>query len=345
MPRSAPSSLVRLATADPALRAALARGVEAPADPDAARLAAFLAEAFGAGTRAVVHYGSHVTAGPSRPGSARDFFVVVDDYEAAYASLVSRVETGIGPRRAARLARLLPPNVVAVSHPEGLEAKVAVLSDADFRRACGPCAPDHFTRGRLFQQVLLVWARDEAARAGALDTLVAARAVTWLWGRPYLPARFGAAEYCRSLLETSFGAEIRPEKADRTAELLDQQGAVLLPVYDALLGWLAARGELAREGELFRDPAPPGPAARARSRAWFARSKARATLRWGKYVALYDDWLDYIVRKVERRSGVRVELTARERRWPLIFLWPRAIRFLRDRPQRRNEPPRDGSSR
>jgi hypothetical protein len=52
------------------------------------------------------------------------------------------------------------------------------------------------------------------------------------------------------------------------------------------------------------------------------------------YVALYDDWLDYVVHKVARRSGVAIELSPRERRWPLIFLWPKAIRFLRSRPQR-----------
>jgi hypothetical protein len=61
----------------------------------------------------------------------------------------------------------------------------------------------------------------------------------------------------------------------------------------------------------------------------------RATLRWLKFVALYDDWLGYIIAKIERRSGVVVELTTRERRWPLIFLWPRVIRYVRSRPQRR----------
>jgi hypothetical protein len=68
---------------------------------------------------------------------------------------------------------------------------------------------------------------------------------------------------------------------------------------------------------------------------YFHRSKRRATLRWLKYIALYDDWLEYILQKVARRSGQTVELTPRERRWPLIFLWPKAIRFLRTRPQRR----------
>jgi hypothetical protein len=43
----------------------------------------------------------------------------------------------------------------------------------------------------------------------------------------------------------------------------------------------------------------------------------------------FDDWLDYIVRKVERRSGVRIELTKAERRLPVIFLWPKTVRVIR----------------
>jgi hypothetical protein len=74
-----------------------------------------------------------------------------------------------------------------------------------------------------------------------------------------------------------------------------------------------------------------------RVRRYFRRSKRRSTLRWAKHVVLYEDWLTYLVRKIERRSGMRVELTAWEQRWPLIFIWPRAIRFLLTRPQRGGE--------
>jgi len=69
---------------------------------------------------------------------------------------------------------------------------------------------------------------------------------------------------------------------------------------------------------------------------YFRRSEVRATSRWFKYIALYDDWLEYILQKIARRSGISVELTERERRWPLIFLWPKAIHYLRSRPQRRS---------
>jgi hypothetical protein len=52
-------------------------------------------------------------------------------------------------------------------------------------------------------------------------------------------------------------------------------------------------------------------------------------MRWFKYMLTFDDWLDYIVRKIERRSGVRIELSKSERRFPIIFLWPKALRVIR----------------
>ena len=60
-------------------------------------------------------------------------------------------------------------------------------------------------------------------------------------------------------------------------------------------------------------------------------------MRWFKYMLTFDDWLDYIVRKIERRSGQRVELTRAERRFPIIFLWPKAFRLIRALRRAENE--------
>jgi hypothetical protein len=54
-------------------------------------------------------------------------------------------------------------------------------------------------------------------------------------------------------------------------------------------------------------------------------------LRWGKSILLYDRWLDYLREKAERRTGTPLELSPRERRWPLIFLWPKAVRLMTSR--------------
>ena len=69
-------------------------------------------------------------------------------------------------------------------------------------------------------------------------------------------------------------------------------------------------------------------------RRYFRRSKARATARWLKHTVTFVNWLPYIVRKVERHSGRRIELTALERAVPVIFLWPRVVHVLLTRPRK-----------
>jgi hypothetical protein len=330
---------------DPTLRAALARGLDEPPGPEAAALAEHLAPAFGTATAALIHYGSHAQDSGAGPGSAWDFFVVVDDYDDAYRALATSRPPSFSAARAAFLNRVLPPNVLSVPAPAGTAARLAkccVLSLRDLERACSASPADHFVRARLFQQVQLVWARDAASRERVTAAVVSARASTPDWGRPFLPARFDAAAYARTLLEVSYAAEIRPEDERRVDALMTSQGATIVPMYEALLARLAADGRLVRVAGGYRDPRPPGPLARTAARTWFAWSKTRATLRWAKYVALYDDWLEYVVRKVERRGDVAIELTPRERRWPLLFLWPKLVRFLW-RPRRQPQEPPHGS--
>jgi hypothetical protein len=48
-------------------------------------------------------------------------------------------------------------------------------------------------------------------------------------------------------------------------------------------------------------------------------------------VVTFEGWLDYILRKAERHTGQRIALTAPERRLPLVFLWPRVFRYLRQK--------------
>jgi len=324
--------------ADPTLRADLAAGLDDPPAPDATTLAAMLARSFGESTVAIIHYGSHAQHSDARRESAFDYFVIVDRYRAAYDSLARTVGTSFSPRIAALLNHVLPPNVIAVtdrSHSPPLAAKCAVLSLPDLERACSRRARDHFVRGRLFQYVQLAWTRDADARTMVTNAIIDARVGSFVWGLAALPPAFDAEQYFRALLERSFSGEIRPERGGRIDALLGAQREVVLRVYDALLQQLARETILQPRGNVYQLTKPVQGFQKLRATWYFRRSKLRATARWMKYVVLYDDWLEYVVRKVARRSGVTIELTARERRWPLIFLWPKAIQYLRSRPQRR----------
>jgi hypothetical protein len=323
------------------MRAVLATGLDSPASPRAVRMAEFLAAGFGPTTVALLHYGSHAHNSDARPESAHDFLVIVDEYLIAYRSLAARVGTSYRPRTAAWLNRVMPPNVVSVIDPDAsppLQAKCAVFSLSDFQRACSSRARDHFVRGRLFQPSQLLWARDDEARRTVTAAVLEVRAGAFERRRASLPTYFDSEAYCRAMIATSFAAEIRPEDPDRVEAILAAQRTEIVPMYAALLRWLGRAGVLEPEGEKYRDPRPRGWRERIRLALYYRRSKLRATLRWVKYIALYDNWLDYVSQKVARRSGVVIELSERERRWPLIFLWPKALRYLRHRPQRRGQP-------
>lgn len=343
MPPSSPQP------APAALLAALAVGLDHPAAPEAMELSAFLAHAFGPSTIAVIHYGSRAQGREPRADSAFDFFVVVDRYREAYESLAATVGTSYAPRTAAALAAVLAPNVIAVTQNVGRgfsraedtgtehRAKVCVISLRDLQRACSPHPPDHFTQGRLLQFVLLTWSRDAASARAITEAVAGARARTFIWGRPSLPARFTVDDYAYAVLRRSLAGEIRPESGDHARTLVTAQQESLRAIYTPLLTHLAAQGALIAEGDglTYRLAAAPGRLEAARIAFYFQRSKLRATTRLLKHVVLYEGWLDYIVRKIDRSGGEQIVLTDRERRWPLIFLWPKVFHYLRTRPQRR----------
>lgn len=317
------------------LRSALTSDLDAVLTPRASALAEQMAQSFGTAAIAVLHYGSHVHgAGPH--DSAYDFFVIVDENAAAFRAFTRQMRPRFSAGTATFLSRVLPPNIVAVRLRDPLgsgavHAKCAVLSARQLLRACAPDSQDHFTKGRLFQPVRLAWVRDERSRATVEEALASARADTINWVRANLPAQFDVEIYCRRLLATSYAGEIRPETSDRAEQLFKSQRRALVSLYDPLLRELASRGTLVAAHGSYTQAYPLRRAERRRTRRYFKRSKARATARWLKYIWLYDGWLEYIHRKVERRGGTVIELTPREKQWPLLFLWPKAIRFLRSR--------------
>jgi hypothetical protein len=193
----------------------------------------------------------------------------------------------------------------------------------------------------MVEKGAVVWRRDETSGRWVEDRLDAARRGVMEWVAPYLDEEFDAASVGRRLLAVCYRGEFRPEAANRSDTIFEAQrthfAEALGPVLEegAKAGWLAAVDDAPGR---YRLDAPPGWRARLRWRWHFIRSKARVTARWPKHVLTFDNWLPYILRKVERRTGMQVELTSLERRLPLIFLWPKVVRVLRARPAKERLP-------
>jgi hypothetical protein len=305
--------------------------VPPPQDPVLRELAAALAEHGGGFAGAILLYGSHLQASRPDRWSAYDFIVVVDAYGPFYRSLFGKGLLRRAPRVLTILSYLLPPNVIAFNpgRSDGAIAKCAVYRPAHFRRSLGRHASDHFLKGRVAQRVALVWRRDPSDEAAAALALQKAREDIPRWVRPYLSGPFGVERFAETMLRVSYAAEIRPERPDRVYQVFNSQKEALVEVARASLRSASQAGAVIEDGGAYRWVHPPGKGARLRSSAYFTWSKVRATARWAKYVFTFDDWLDYILRKVERRGGFKVEVKKSERRWPLLLLWPKVFRVLR----------------
>ena len=304
--------------------------------PGAVELAGALVAAAASSVRVVLLYGSHLTDVSPDRHSAFDFIVVVEDYASFYAGLSGAGELHRPPWLMTGLARVLVPNVIVFAPEEGTgaTAKCVIVSRDHLVGALGPEPRDHFLLGRLVQRMGKVYVASPADDEWIDTHLAGARSRVLDWMLPYLNAPVDAAGFGRRLLEVCYQGELRPESRGRPERLSAAQADHFREHFGPVLARAAENGILRRQDGLYVLSAPAPDRVRRRWRAHFRRSKVRATLRWFKHTVTFANWLPYVTRKVERHTGRPVHLTALERKWPLIFLWPRAVRVLLTRPPR-----------
>lgn len=318
------------------------RAAQVPVPEQGETLARRLAEAADGTAVGILMYGSHLNAASPGKGSAFDLVVVVEGYRAFHRALKEAGEIHRPLPLFDSLAVVLPPNVIAFTPDEGRAglAKCLVLRRDHFERALGRRPRDHFLVGRMIQKVALPWHAGPEAEAWVQGCLDRAREAIPLWMAPFVDGSFDLDEYGKRVLEVCYRAEIRPEAGNRSETIYQAQRDHFRAVLPTVFRRAEEEGLLERVreepdgGTRYRYVRPATAGERLYWRWHFLRSKVRATARWLKHVLTFDNWLPYITRKVERRTGQSVELTRLERRWPVIFLWPRVVRVLLNRPER-----------
>jgi hypothetical protein len=265
---------------------------------------------------AILFYGSCLRSGDLFDGLV-DLYLIVDRYTDFYT------------RKGRALANwLLPPNVFYTEiEVTGrlVRAKYAVLSSADLSKGTSRRWFHSYLWGRFTQPTALAWSRDEAARRQIKAALATARGTFLERVLPRLPATGAVRDLWQQGLRLSYGAELRAESAGRSAELthaaLDYYAAVTRESAPALRYPLALEGS----GEDARYRAAVPRLDRWLSRpAWLLRAgqgKLLSVARLLKALFTFEGGLDYIAWKLERHSGQRIEIPARVRRHPLIFVW------------------------
>ena len=280
-----------------------------PTFPAAEAFSRALASDFGPSVAAVLFYGSCLRQSTEH-GLMLDFYVLVDSMRAAIKNPLS-----------AFVGAVLSPNVYyreIAFEGRTVRAKVAVMSMSRFLRDTGPRCFSSSVWARFSQPTRILHVRNDTIRTRAEDALTQAVQTMMARAQPLLPVRFTARDIWIVALMATYGAELRPESQSKATELVDGEFARYIGVTEAVLG--QATIDATYMNNTF-DRASAG------GRAWAIRrvqGKVLNILRLIKAALTFQGGLDYAVWKIERHSGVKIDLTDKDRQRPLLT----ALRLL-----------------
>lgn len=274
------------ATEAPGLKEFCARSLERPV-PDAVRALARQIAARHKGVEAMLAYGSCLRG------------IAIDDTLIDYYVLTRGLD-GVSANPASRWGcSLLPPNVYYFeSEVEGkkLRAKYAVLPLAAFKAWMSPETSNPYFWARFCQPAALIHASGDDARRQVVEA-VATAITTFCANARGISAESDALALWGDGFRATYATELRSEGAGRAAHIVEAYAGYYRELH-GMLGHVA-----------------PLPA----NWAWRRFSgKLLSVLRLVKASFTFQGGADYLAWKIERHSGVKVELTDWQRRHPLL---------------------------
>ncbi len=266
----------------------------------------------GGGVLAVLAYGSALRdADPAE--TLVDLYVLTADFEAVSDSWLLRWG-----------CRLVPPNVHYLEIEDGngrrWRAKYACLPLHQFARWMMRDVRNPYFWARFSQPVRLVWVRDDAAKAQVVSALAASVHTMCGIGKGLLDERTGrklepqetdCLRCWEKALVATYGSELRVEGPDRARLIVESHRSHLMQ----LCTLLKAEGDVAPISRHW----------------WLVRlsGKGWSVLRLLKAAFTFSGGADYLAWKIERHTGVKVQLTSWQRRHPVlayILLFPKLLR-------------------
>jgi hypothetical protein len=274
--------------------------------PQVSGFAAHIAAAYAGSARAVLFYGSCLRS-EELDGQMLDFYLIVTDYDAAY-----------DKPWMAKWNRRLPPNVFPFEY-QGLMAKVAVLSQADFHALNRPSASAVSVWARFAQPSRLVWSADEAATRMAVLAVSGAAPTLLNAALAYVEREVGVLDLWQSGFAMTYSAELRAERKDRPASVVEFDPERYEVFGRAALHHTmicnAVRGD---KVHILADPERRITAERKRWPALRRRGKMLTIARLTKAAFTYAGGIDYLAWKVNRHAGTSIKVRDWQRRWPLL---------------------------
>jgi len=269
--------------------------LEQHVDPAVTRFAARIAEE--ADAQAVLFYGSNLRTG-SREG-VLDFYVL----------LPGEAETGMWPRVSYREWE---------HEGEVLRAKIATMTCAKFAAAAAGNSRDTTIFARFVQPSALVWSRDGAAREAVAQAVRAASLTAARLAVAAGPEEGGEIDYWRALFRATYKAELRVEKPGREDSIISLNHAH----FDGLLPDAMAEAGIAfsTAGDTLR-PFMDKRERRKIMRWWHQRRRLGKLINIARLLRAthtFDGAGRYAAWKVERHTGVKVEVTPWREKHPVL---------------------------
>jgi len=272
---------------------------------------------YGSSLLAVLIYGSYLRG---KRDTLLDFYVFLDRYDPVPGSW-----QGL-------LARALPPNVYQIhagTPPDEIRAKVALMTLDRFEHAVQKDFHSYFW-ARFAQPSGILFCRDNEVKERIIDAVCQAGKTFVACVAPRLPERFNSEQLWAQGLSLTYQCEFRSEPPGHAVRLFEYWPEY----YRALTSELAGQNvgfELEEVPDQFRNTCSE------RARRWSALSwglrkvegKVLSVLRILKAALTFDGALDYLLWKIQRHSGVYIEPSGLQKKYPVIFAWPLLFQLWR----------------
>ncbi len=270
------------------------------------------------GDRAIglVAYGSCLNDATQSATSTPDFYVVVDRYGSFHPSLLHRA-----------LNWMLPPNIYHFTVGEKV-AKYSVIRLKDLKREVSGRAKDVYHLGRFSKRIAIVDAATDQTRHDLLEVLRSAAFSVAQKVVALLPQCFSLDELAKGCLRFSYVGDVRVEAEDKVDRLWQAGCDHYRSLFGQSLekgiesGWALKRVETENTPTFQQTGSSFSRFWRRQAVRWFlSRSRMRAQLRWPKGIFTVENWIDYLIAKIERTQGIRLEMTPRQKRFWFVYGW------------------------
>lgn len=271
---------------------------------------------------AVIFYGSCLNERTRKETSTPDFFLITGSYRKFHKSIWHTF-----------LNYIYTPSTYSIRERE-LKGKYNVISMKDLRSQLSNRAKDIYNLGRLSKRTALIYCRNDRIRDEMLSILTNAFYAVTKKIYYTLPSIFTLEDFVQAALNISYVGERRVEADDKVSRLISSESDFYAKVYGLILEDLTS-SDLIIEGnksyviknpQLFKFKL-----GKFLAKLFIWRSRIRAKLRWPKSIYTFEGWVDTLISKIERAKGIKIELSEKERRHPLIYGWKYYYKLKKDK--------------